>query len=178
MDEGAGQAEPLLLPTRQHAGRMVGKVFEADEREELPCPGGRAPARQSVEAAHLGEDLARREGLPHAEGVRHPADPPPNLIALRGGIETVDPDLACVRREQRRQHEQERRLACSIRPDERSHLPRLRLEVHADDGVHRAEASRETSRLNPPDIPHESSPQSHRRRPPPRHGDASLTVTL
>ena len=100
VDEGAGQAEALLLPPGEDPGRLVGEVAQADAVQHFRDPLRNTGLGQLVEACHLGEDFAGRQGFPHAQCVRHPADPPAHLGTVVLGIKPLHRDGAGVRRQQ------------------------------------------------------------------------------
>ena len=141
VDQGAGQAEPLLLPAGQDTGGLVREVAQAHAVQHVGNPLRNSGLGQPVEASHLREDLAGCQGLPHAQGVRHPADPPAHFRPVVLRIKPFHRDSAGIRCQQRGQHQQQRGLAGAVGPDQGGDLTRRSMEIHVLDGVHLPEAA-------------------------------------
>jgi hypothetical protein len=147
------QAEALLLAARKHLGRPVGEVLEMDQRQQLLDPGGRGAPRQVESVGDRSEHLAAAQGLPRPEDVRHPADAGPHRPRLRDGVAAGDANRAGVGYEQRREDQQQRGLAGSVRADEGRDLPRRSVEVDGVDRDDVAEGTPHTADLDPPGHP-------------------------
>ena len=139
--ERAGEAQALLLPAREHPGRLVGQRREVDQVDELGGTGGCRVPRQAVHACARGERVAHRERRPRAERVGHPADALPHRVRLGDGIVAGDPDGAGVGGEQRREHQEQRGLAGAVRSDQAGHVSRFDREAGVAHRVHVAECA-------------------------------------
>ena len=147
--ERPDQPEPLLLPAGQAVHRRVRLLRQPGQLQQERGPVRPRRLRHPVRRRHHLEVLGAGEVVVQPEDVRRPAHPGPHLVGLGDRVEAGHPDLAGVRAEQRGEHQQQRRLARAVRPDERGDLPGRRVQVDALHGVHRAEGAPHTPRVHP-----------------------------
>ena len=138
--EPAGDLDPASHPARQVLDLLVGPLGELDCVEELGNESRAAFARDAVELrvdqevlAHAQLDVARHR-------LRNHADRPPHVVGLPQDVEAVDERRPRRRREQRRQHPDERGLAGAVRAEQAEDFPFFDVEAHALDGGEVAEA--------------------------------------
>ncbi|MDQ1204380.1 hypothetical protein QE377_000739 [Microbacterium sp. SORGH_AS 862] len=144
--QGPGETEALLLSAREHPGRCARKRPQTDVVEEGVGARARIRLRHPVEPPGHDERLPRRQRTPRAKRVRHPAEDAPRGRGILDGIDAVDADRAGIGTQQRREHEQQRGLAGSVRADEPGHAPRLGDERGAPHRLDLAEGTGDVTR--------------------------------
>ena len=125
VDEGVGQAEPLLHAARQSLDvgvALVGEVHEFEQVADDPLPGGRG---QAVAASEEVEVLPDPHVVVDPEHVRHEPEDAPDLGGVPGQRPTADLGLARGRLEQGREHPERSRLASPVGPDQAEDLALL-----------------------------------------------------
>ena len=134
VDEGVGEAQPLLHAARQGLDVLVALVAEVDELEEVADhpspPGGRDPVAAGEEV----EVLPDLHVVVDPEDVRHEAEDAPDLVGVPGDGEAGDLGLAARRPQQRGEDAQRGRLAGAVGPDQAEDLAGLDGQVDAGDG--------------------------------------------
>ena len=135
VDEGVGQAEPLLHAARQRLD-VVRRACRprSTSSSRSPIIRRRAGGRQAVAAGEEVEVLPDLHVVVDTEDVGHEAEDATDLVGVPGDRPAVDLGVAGRRLEQGRQHPQRRRLAGAVRADEAEDLARLDREVDAGDG--------------------------------------------
>ena len=134
VDEGVGQAQPLLHAARQALDVRVALLAQVDELEEVADHPPAARGRQAVAAGEEVEVLPDLHVVVHAEDVGHEPDDPADrgrIVAHRG---TGDLRVAVRGAQERREHPQRRGLPGPVRADEPEDLARLDVQVDAGHG--------------------------------------------
>src|SRR6187401_2987744 len=128
LDEGIGDAEPLEHAPRVGIGGMVGRVRQAHLLEELDDPRRRLRRVEAVQARRVVEVLAAGEPAVKSDAVRQVADPTLHLERVARRVEADDARLAVARLREAQEHEDRRRLARPVRPEESVDLARADAE--------------------------------------------------
>lgn len=118
MDEGAGQAQALLLAAGEDPGGRARHLIEVDEGEHLQGSGAGGVGVHALGGGEGQEDLGAGQGAPGAEGVGHPAHSAVNLTRLGDRVQARYPDRPGVRGQKARQHEQQRGLTGTVGADQ------------------------------------------------------------
>ena len=156
VDEGVGQAQPLLHAARQGLDVRVALVAQVDQLQEVadhPPTGGR---RDAVAASEEVEVLPDLHVVVDPECVRHEAEDATHLVGVPGDRPAGDLGVAARRQEEGGQDAQGRRLAGAVRPDQAEDLTGLDVQVDAGDGERAVVALDQA--LGPDDGTHSTSP--------------------
>ena len=116
-DEGEREAEALLLTAGEHLVACRGDVAQPHDVEQLI-----GIARRGVEPGEQAQDLARPSLRVDPARLEHEADPGTQRGAVPCRIEAEDPDHALVGAPVALEDLDRRRLARTVRPEEREAL--------------------------------------------------------
>ena len=134
VDERHREVEPALHAARVAADPAVGRLREADPREQLVRArqalgaGQRLERRLEPQVLAAGEERVERRLLERRPDLRSTFEP------FRGDVEARDARRALGRRQERRQHVDGRRLPGPVRPEEPVDLAGRDGEVDPVDG--------------------------------------------
>ncbi len=133
--QGAGDADPLLLPAGQRSRVAAEQArLEVEQRGQLVDPGADAvlgPAEELGDRGDVVADLAVRE---QTRLLDHVADPPPQLVERQGAdVGALEPHGPARRLDEAVDHLQRRGLAAARRPDESDELAPRDREVETSD---------------------------------------------
>ena len=148
VDEGVGEAEPLLHAAAEGLDVGVALFGEVDQVEQVADHLAPPPRRQPVAAGEEVEVLPDLHVVVDAEGVGHVADDPPRGGRLAADRDAADEGVAGGRREERGEHAQRRRLACAVRPHQAEDLVLADDQVEPADGEGAVEALGQAPRLD------------------------------
>ena len=118
VDEGAGQAQALLLTAGEDPGRRARHLVEVDQGEHLKGSGAGGGGVHALGGGEGQEDFGAGQGVPGAEGVGHPAHGAMNLARLGDRVQARHPDRTGVWGQEGRQHEQQRGLTGAVGADQ------------------------------------------------------------
>jgi hypothetical protein len=134
VEQGLGQAEPLLHSLREPANGRIDLAGELGQLEHRSGADRALASRHPVERAEVIQVVTDAERVVAAEGVGHEPDRAPHLGDVDGGVATLDEHPALVWSRQRRQHLEGGGLAGAIRPHQAVDLAIRDLEIDAVDG--------------------------------------------
>ena len=118
VDEGAGQAQALLLAAGEDPGRRARQLVEMDQGEHLDGAGAGGVGVHPLGGGEGQEDLGAGQGVPGAEGVGHPAHGAMDLARLGHWVQARHPDRPVVRGQEGRKHEQQCGLTGAVGADQ------------------------------------------------------------
>ena len=118
VDEGAGQTQALLLAAGEDPGGRARHLIEVDQPEHLEGASAGGVGVHTLGGSEGQEDLGAGQGVPGAEGIKHPAHGAVDLARLGHRVQARHPDRPGVRGQERRQHEQQGGLACTVGADQ------------------------------------------------------------
>src|SRR4029079_19225966 len=134
LDQGVRDAEPLEHASRIGVGPVVRPGGEYDGLDRLVDRLVRLVARDPVEAGGVAEVLPPRQVAVEADAVGQVADPPLDLERLASRSERDHASLSVGRLGQPEEHEDRRRLAGAVLPEQAEDLAGLDLEIEVVDG--------------------------------------------
>src|SRR6185312_4503758 len=129
-----GEAETLAHAVRIGADAAVADRLETHLGERVLDAGVGVLARDAHEPRRIAQVLARRQVLVEADRIRHVADAALDLERLSHRVEARDPHPSLAGLGQAQQHQDRRRLAGAVRPEQAEDLAGPDLEVDAVDG--------------------------------------------
>ena len=133
LDQRVGDAEPLAHAARVLLDRVVGPIGQPDLLEDLVDGRLGLVAPQPVEAGRVAQVLAAGQSAVEADRVGQVADPALDLARLPGRVEAHHAGLARCRLGQAEQHQDRRRLAGPVLPEQAEDLARVDRQVELVD---------------------------------------------
>jgi hypothetical protein len=127
---------------------LSASIAEPEALEQFGDSRARRGARHLVHGREEVQVLADRQVLVQREALRHVADAPLQRLGVAGNLVAEHVDLAGARAQQAAQHADRRRFSGPIRPEEAVHLAFAHGEIDVVDGHERAEAFRQSLRVN------------------------------
>jgi hypothetical protein len=138
VDEGEGEIETALHAARVAADLAVGGLHQADALEQSVAARAALGLRDALERGLEAHVLAPGEQAVEGCFLERGADRHPHLGALSHDVVTRHARRARGGRQQRGEHEDGRRLARAVGPEEAVDLARLDGQVDPVDGPHPA----------------------------------------
>ena len=123
------QVEPSLHAARVGRDVLGGRIGQLEAFEEVGDPSSTLLAAEVVEVGHEPEVLAAGQEVVDRRELAGDADGRAHALRVRPQVGTADLDLAGVRREERRQDLDGRRLAGAVGTQQGEHRARRDLDV-------------------------------------------------
>jgi hypothetical protein len=166
---GGGEAQALLLPSREVPDAVLLALFEAILGEKLVDARSALRRRDRVDLAHELEVLPHREVLVEGEALGHVADLAAQPLGV-GGDPTVEHlGLAFGRPQEPAEHPDRGGLSRAVGTEKSVDLGAADLEVHVVDGQERAEGTGQVAGADRDLVTHRRKPRSPSgNRAPPR----------